>query len=321
MNQNKHILITGAAGFIGSNASEYFLNQGYSVDALDNMGPGSNEQNITNCLSNPEFSFAKLDLRNSKLVTEYVSELEKLDYVLHLAAESHVDRSLEDSSSFWDTQVRGTFNLLQALVSCKNTPSKVINQITDEVYGEIEKETPSAKETDPFLPRPPYACSKAAQFFVGKSFFTTGQLPIISTFPVNNFGPKQAPEKIIPRFVTLLLADKKVPLMASTHFERDWLPVIDMCRAFDTIFKHGIPGEGYNVGADNHRSNIQLTKELLSILNKDESYIEIVPDRVTHDSRYAVDSTKLRSLGWKPQENFLTWLEHTVNWYGKETIK
>ena len=315
------LLITGGAGFIGSNACEFFKHLNWSVTAIDNLGTSSNVNHIYEIATyvnspNGFLSFDVVELRNQPEVDFFIDN-HTFDYVLHLAAESHVDRSLQDSSPFWDTQVRGTYNLFNALSNLPSSrqPKCIINQITDEVYGEVEPGQHGAVEGQVFNPRPPYACSKAAQYFVGKSFSTTGKLPIISTFPVNNFGPRQAPEKIIPKFITMLLNNQKVPLMASTHFERDWLTVSDMCRAFHILFLFGTIEEDYNVGADNHRTNLQLTKEILALLDKDESYIEIVPDRTTHDSRYAVNSNKLRQLGWAPRENFTDWLEYTISWY------
>lgn len=305
------VLITGAAGFIGSNLCHYLIERDYRVVAVDALKLQGDFTRIEHLLSNRDFYFEEIDLCSNHLrevLSKYV-----FSNVVHLAAESHVDRSIESSEPFWKTNVLGTHNLFESLRKTKLT--RIINQITDEVYG--EKPDGAAVEGDVFRPTSPYPCSKAAQYFVGKSFFNTYDLPIISTFPVNNFGPRQDREKLIPKFIWNLLHNQRVPLMASSHFERDWLPVEDMCRAFEILLQFGVPGEDYNIGAGNHHTNLEITKKLLSLLNRGEDMIEIVPDRIAHDCRYAVNSDKIRKLEWSPQYNFDEYLEYTVNWYRK----
>jgi len=191
----------------------------------------------------------------------------------------------------------------------------IINQITDEAYG--EKPEGEAFEGDKFAPTSPYPCSKVSQYWVGRSFHTTYGLPVLSTFPVNCYGPRQYREKVIPKFIhSLTVLDKPVPLMASKHFQRDWLPIDDMCKAHQILLEKGIPGQDYNVGADCHKTNEELTSKILQLCNKDpEKYIEIVPDRKAHDCRYAVNCDKLKSLGWELTHTFDDYLQHTVEWY------
>jgi dTDP-glucose 4,6-dehydratase len=309
----KNVLVTGAAGFIGSNLSHYLIKEGYRVTALDAFKTGSSLDNIWDLNQNSAFSIYNRDLVQEGDLVE-IFEKHNIDTVIHLAAESHVDRSIESNLPFWETQVIGTQRLLEAAQQYGKIQC-VINQITDEAYGEVPEDSAPPKEGAKFEPNPFYAASKVAQYYVGQSFWKTYKLPVISTFPVNNYGPRQWPEKLIPKFVTLLLEGKKVPLMKSTHFQRDWLPVIDMAIALETIMLKGTPGESYNVGADNHCTNIQLTHKLLKLLDKDESSIEIVPDRATHDCRYAVDYSKLENLGWTVTQDFDEYLEYTVEWY------
>lgn len=309
------ILITGCAGFIGSNAIEYFLRQGHDIIGIDALSTGSNVDNFADIKD--DFEFCKLDLRDADVVDAFVKSHD-FDNVLHLAAESHVDRGLEDDTPFWTTQVLGTQNLLKSIVGKGGSLDMVINQLTDELYGEVLPNEPSAVEGQPFAPNPLYACAKTAQYYVGRGYYKTYGLPIVSTFPVNNFGPRQYEEKLIPKFTKLLLDDKRVPLMTSSQNQRDWLPVIDMCSAFDVLLDKGSAGEDYNVGADNHKTNAELTTYLLNLLGKDESYIETVPDRKTHDSRYAVNSNKIEKLGWSSDTDFHEYLKHTVEWYKRD---
>ena len=315
MQPKDKILVTGAAGFIGSNLLHLLQNLGFqNVVGIDDYSEGSNPEN----LDGVQYYIHPVNITKEKCVQE-VFETEQPDYVVHLAAASHVDRSISGDKVFWETNVIGTGNVLR---SCReHSVKKVIVQLTDEVYGEVPPGAPWAKEGDIPKPTSPYPCSKTAQYYVGKSYFTTWGVPVVSTFPVNNFGPRQFKEKLIPKFIDNLLNGLKVPLMASTHFERDWLPVVDMCRALVLLLAKGVPGEDYNVGANNHHTNLEITKKLLTLCGRDESFIKIVPDRLAHDSRYAVNYDKIVELGYSPSERFDSYLAKTVEWYSTQREK
>lgn len=304
-------LITGGAGFIGSNLAHKLVEQGHEVLIFDNLGPGSS---IHNMPTERPVEFRHLDLRSYSDILDCLTG-QKIDYVVHLAAQSHVDRGLVDDLSFWQTQVMGTRNLFTAILETQPSVIKIINQGTDELYGEVEIGKAAPAEGSPFRPNPIYANSKAAQYFVGRAFVKTHNLPIVSTFPVNNFGPRQNEEKLIPKFIKNALEDKKLPLMKSFNNQRDWLPVDDMCSALTLLCEKGAPGEDYNIGCNNHRTNLEITKTILQHLGKDESLIEITPDRKTHDSRYAVNFDKITALGWKAEHTFDDYIKTTIEWY------
>jgi len=314
------VLVTGSAGFIGSNLCHHLVSEGHSVVGIDAYKIGSDKNNTSDLRESEKLAEYTLDLSTiTSDVIQDMLEKHEIDNVVHLAAESHVDRSIEGNRAFWETQVLGTQTLFEA-IHRHGKVSRIVNQITDEVYGEVSKGTDPPKEGSLFNPNPFYAASKAAQYYVGKSYWKTYGLPVMSTFPVNNYGPRQYAEKLIPKFVTMLIAGKKVPLMKSTHFERDWLPVIDMAKALTLLLEKGQPGEDYNIGADNHCSNLELTHKILALLGKGEDSIEIIEDRLTHDSRYAVDYSKISNLGWKVEEDFDEYLESTVLWYKSEKL-
>jgi len=301
-------LVTGCAGFIGSNLCHYLKGK-EQVIGIDALVEGSNLAN----LDGADIIFEQADVRSSRTMEE-IFDRYAFTHVIHLAAMSHVDRSLTGDKIFWETNVLGTRNIMEQALAYQ---VKVVNQITDEVYGAILEG--EAFEGDKFYPTSPYPCSKVGQYWVGKSYYTTFGLPVVSTFPVNNYGPRQHPEKLIPCFITKLLKGKKVPLMVSTHFERDWLPVKDMAKALYLLSKEGVAGEDYNIGADRHHTNRMITDKLLELCGRDESYIEIVPDRVAHDARYAVNSDKIKALGFRLDHDFDEYLKETVDWYREET--
>jgi dTDP-glucose 4,6-dehydratase len=230
---------------------------------------------------------------------------------VHFAAESHVDRSISDASDFIRTNVLGTFTLLEAALL--ENVERFIHISTDEVYGSVD--TGSFKESDTLNPSSPYSSSKAASDLIARSYFITYGLPVIITRCTNNYGPYQYPEKLIPLFITNLLEGRKVPVYGSGTNVRDWIHVLDHCRAVDCILEHGIPGEIYNIGGDNERSNLDITRRILHLLGKDESWIEYVKDRFGHDFRYSLDSSRLKALGWKPIYSFEQGLYDTVAWY------
>ena len=303
------ILVTGSAGFIGSNLCHLLQEQGRNFIHLDGLFLEANPAN----LDGVKVPLIHCDLAIEREV-EAVFRYYPITHVIHLAANSHVDRSISSDLPFWRSNVLGTSNLMRVARSSKRVEG-IINQITDEFYGEIPNDHAPAVEGQAPHPTSPYPCSKVGQYFVGRAFATTYGLPVISTFPVNAYGPRQNVEKLIPKFTTNLLQGEKVPLMASSHFERDWIPVIDMCRALLLLMDNGIIREDYNIGADRHHTNLEITQKLLKITGRDESYIETVPDRAAHDCRYAVDSAKIKSLGFALQNDFDDYLEHTVDWF------
>lgn len=304
------ICVTGGAGFIGSNFIRYVLNkyEDYKVINLDKLTYAGNLENLRDITHNPNYKFIKGDICNTKLVN---SLLKDVDYVINFAAETHVDKSIKDNISFIKTNVEGTYILLDS--ARKNNIKKFIQISTDEVYGSIEEG--KFKETDTLMCRNPYSASKAGGDRLAYSFFVTYKLPIIITRSSNNFGPYQHPEKLIPLFITNLLENKKVPLYGDGLNIRDWLYVIDNCKAIDFILHNGKNGEIYNIGGENEKTNMEITKFILNELNKDETYIQYVKDRLGHDRRYSLDCTKLNNLGWSPKFKFKEALKKTINWF------
>ena len=309
----KTILVTGGAGFIGSNFIHYMVKKysEYNIINLDKLTYAGNLENLKSIENKPNYRFIKGDIADPGIVSEIFSS-GKIDAVVNFAAESHVDRSIDDPGLFIQTDVYGTFVLLEA---AKNHKTKLFFHIsTDEVYGSILNG--SFKEGDPLLPNSPYAASKAGAEMLVRSFYKTYNTPVVITRTSNNFGPFQYPEKIIPLFVTNLIDEIKVPLYGDGLNVRDWLYVEDNCRAIDIVLHKGGIGEIYNVGAGNEKPNIWITKKLIELTGKTESMIEPVADRLGHDRRYSVDCTKIENeFDWKPQYDFEEALEKTVNWY------
>ena len=309
----KTILVTGGAGFIGSNFIRYMVKKypEYKIINLDKLTYAGNLENLKSIDDKPNYKFIKGDIADTKIVGEIFSS-SKIDAVVNFAAESHVDRSIDNPGVFIQTDVYGTFVLLEAV---KNHKTKLFFQIsTDEVYGSILDG--SFKEDDPLLPNSPYSASKAGAEMIVRSFYKTYKTPTVITRTSNNFGPFQFPEKIIPFFVTNLIDDIKVPLYGDGLNVRDWIYVEDNCRAIDIVLHKGRIGEIYNIGAGNEKPNIWITKKLIELTGKSESMIEPVADRLGHDRRYSVDCTKIENeFGWKPQYDFEEALSKTVNWY------
>ncbi|MFQ5406129.1 MAG: dTDP-glucose 4,6-dehydratase [Candidatus Micrarchaeia archaeon] len=305
------ILVTGGMGFIGSNFIRLLLKEEnakiVNYDALTYAG---NPENLKDVEKNPNYSFVKGDVCDLSKVRQ---AMRGCDQVVHFAAESHVDRSIEDSSAFVRTNVLGTQVLLDAAKQEKI--EKFLYVSTDEVYGSIEQG--KFNETDPLMPRSPYAASKAGGDLLAQSYFVTHKLPVVVTRSSNNFGPYQYPEKIIPLFILNALENKKLPIYGSGKNVRDWIYVEDNCQAILTVLKKGVAGEVYNAGGENEFSNIQLTEKLLEILGKDEDLIEFVEDRKGHDKRYALTCEKIKELGWKNKYDFEKALSKTVQWYSK----
>jgi len=306
----KRILVTGGAGFIGSNFIRHILNKydDYQVVNLDKLTYAGNLDNLKDISKNKRYKFIKGDIADAKVVEKSMRDC---DTIVSFAAETHVDRSIHGAAEFVRTNVFGTHTLLQA---AKKLKVKLFIQIsTDEVYGSIDKG--SFKETDPLFPNSPYSSTKAGSDLLARSYFITYKLPVIITRSSNNFGPYQYPEKVIPLFITNLLQDKKVPLYADGMNVRDWLYVVDNCEAIDLIMHKGRAGEIYNIGGTTEITNLELTYTILEMLGKDKSSIEYVKDRPGHDKRYSLDITKLKALGWSPRHDFKEALETTIDWY------
>ncbi len=306
------LLVTGGLGFIGSNFIRQMLEEhpGDSIVNLDKITYAGNPENLKDIAGDPRYTFVRGDICDAEIVGSVFREY-PIDAVVHFAAESHVDRSIEDASVFVRTNVLGTHVLLEAALN--HGVKRFVHVSTDEVYGSIK--TGSFRETDNLNPSSPYSASKAASDLLARSYYITHNLPVIVTRCTNNFGPYQYPEKLIPLFVTNLIEGKKVPVYGTGQNVRDWIYVLDHCRAVDFVLRHGEPGEIYNIGGGAEKTNLEITEGILRALGKDESMIEYVRDRSGHDWRYSLDSLKLRAMGWKPEFDFETALQATVRWY------
>lgn len=300
--------VTGGAGFIGSNFVRRLLERGDEVTNFDAMTYAGVQATVDELDSFPNHHFVYGDIRR---VEDVVAAIPGHDVVVHFAAESHVDRSIDGPTEFLSTNVIGTGILLDAAV--RTEVPRFVHVSTDEVYGSVMSGFPD--ESGPLRPSSPYAASKASSDLLALSYLTTYGYPVTVTRCTNNYGPYQFPEKVIPLFVTNLLDGLTVPVYGDGSAERDWLHVDDHCSGIDTIIERGEPGAIYNIGADAQVSNIELTKRLLEILGRDDSSVEFVPDRPGHDYRYAVDSSKLRALGWAPVSSLESRLVETVEWY------
>lgn len=304
------LLVTGGAGFIGSNFIKYILKKylTYKIINLDKLTYAGNLNNLTEIKNNKNYKFVKGDICNQKIVEKLIKDI---DIIINFAAESHVDRSIIEPSAFLKTNIFGTYTLLEA--AKKYSIKRYIQISTDEVYGSIEKG--AFKETDSLNPSSPYSASKASADLLVMSYFTTYKLPVLITRSSNNFGPNQYPEKIIPLFITNILRGKKIPVYGDGLNIRDWIYVIDNCRAIDLVLHKGKIGEIYNIGANNEKTNMELTKIILDKMGKPTGLIEYVKDRLGHDRRYAVDCSKIKKLGFKPKYEFIIALKKTIEWY------
>ena len=306
----RDILVTGGAGFIGSNFCRLMLEKypECRITVLDALTYAGNLDNLTDMKDNPRFRFVHGDIRNKGDVDPLVEES---NAIVNFAAETHVDRSIDDPGSFVLTDVYGVFTLLEA---CRRHGiEKFVHISTDEVYGSIEEG--SFKEDDRLEPNSPYSASKAGGELLARSYFVTYGLPIIVTRGSNNFGPYQYPEKLIPLFITNAMDDKPLPVYGDGRQVRDWIYVLDHCEGIDFAFHKGEPGTAYNLGGGNERTNLEITGLILKSLGKPESLIAYVTDRPGHDKRYSLDCRLMRSLGWEPQYDFEDALKRTVDWY------
>ncbi|WP_049979572.1 dTDP-glucose 4,6-dehydratase [Halolamina rubra] len=304
------ILVTGGAGFIGSNFVHYVLDEHDEdeVVTLDALTYAGSKENLEGVLDHPRHEFVEGDIRNREIVTELIGDV---DAVVNFAAESHVDRSIEGAKPFVTTNVEGTQTLLDA---AKDAGIDRFLQIsTDEVYGQILDGTFS--ESDPLNPRNPYAATKAGADLLAQSYQTTHDLPVVITRTCNNFGPRQHPEKLIPKFIQNAAAGETLPVYGDGSNVREWIYVEDNCRALDLVLRDGDAGEIYNIGGDTEKTNLEVTRAILDAIGADDDLIEFVDDRAGHDQRYALDTEKIESLDWEPEYTFEEALERTVEYY------
>ena len=306
------ILVTGGAGFIGSNFIHFFLRR-YPDDTvinLDALTYAGNLENLREWRDDKRYRFVKGDIGDMALVDLLVAEC---DAIVHFAAESHVDRSILGPEAFVRTNVFGTFTLLEA---ARKYGKRFHHVSTDEVFGSLGRDEPAFDETTPYDPRSPYSASKASSDHLVRAYFHTYGLPVTISNCSNNYGPYHFPEKLIPLAITNLLEGKKVPVYGDGRQIRDWLFVPDHCQAIDLVLRQGRIGETYCVGGNGERENIWIVEKLLRLLGKDESSIEYVTDRPGHDRRYAIDFAKIRTeLGWEPSVSLEEGLQETVAWF------
>jgi dTDP-glucose 4,6-dehydratase len=307
------VLVTGGAGFIGSNFLSYMIKKysNYRFINLDNLTYSGNLDSLRSMENYPNYKFVKGNITDSTLVEQIFED--GVDVVVHMAAESHVDRSILDPEVFVKSNVFGTQVLLD--LSKKYTIKKFLHISTDEVYGTLGDEGLFSEST-PLAPNSPYSASKAASDLFVRAYHETYGLPVNITRCSNNYGPYQFPEKLIPLMISNALRGKELPVYGDGLNIRDWLYVEDHCSAIDLVFHKGKIGEVYNVGGNNERTNLQIVKTILSELNKSESLIRFVEDRPGHDRRYGIDATKIREqLGWEPQNSYEIGIKKTINWY------
>jgi dTDP-glucose 4,6-dehydratase len=328
----KNILITGGAGFIGSNFIIYFLDQNpetkiINLDKLTYAGELSNLREV----SSPNYAFVKGDICDRNLIESLFQEYD-FDAVIHFAAESHVDNSINKPDEFIQTNIFGTFNLLDVAknhwmngphVFKEGSKDKRFHHIsTDEVYGTLGR-TGLFTEQTPYAPNSPYSASKASSDFIVRSYFHTYGMNVVTTNCSNNYGPKQHDEKLIPTIIRKAINGEQIPIYGDGKNIRDWLYVLDHCKGIDLVFKKGKSGETYNIGGQNERDNLYIANkicEILDVINpKSKPYnqqITFVKDRPGHDFRYAIDASKIENeLGWKADENFETGIKKTIDWY------
>ncbi|MCB9247174.1 MAG: dTDP-glucose 4,6-dehydratase [Ignavibacteriales bacterium] len=310
----KTILVTGGAGFIGSNYINSVLSErdDFKIVNIDKLTYAGNLENLKSVQANKNYSFVKGDITNAELI-DYLFQKYKFDFVVNFAAESHVDRSILGSEIFFTTNVIGTNVLLEA--AKRFGVEKFLQVSTDEVYGSLGA-TGLFTEQTPLSPNSPYSSSKASADMMALSFYHTYDLPVVITRCSNNYGQFQFPEKLIPLMIINALNNKKLPVYGDGMNVRDWIYVIDHNKAISLVLEKGKVGEVYNIGASREMPNIKIVKLILDKLGKDETLIEYVTDRLGHDRRYAIDSSKIQNeLGWSPKFNFESAIENTIDWY------
>ena len=311
------ICITGGAGFIGSNFTYYMLDKhpDYQIVVLDKLTYAGNLETLEPAMANPNFKFVKGDIADRDFIYS-LFEAEKFDIVVNFAAESHVDRSIENPEIFLQTNIMGTQVLMDA---CRRYGIIRYHQVsTDEVYGDLPLDRPDLffTEETPIHTSSPYSASKASADLLVLAYYRTYGLPVTISRCSNNYGPYHFPEKLIPLMISRALADESLPVYGTGENVRDWLHVYDHCSAIDLIIHNGRIGEVYNIGGHNERTNLEVVKTILKTLDKPESLITYVTDRKGHDLRYAIDPKKIETeLGWKPVYNFDTGISQTIQWY------
>ena len=317
---NKNIIVTGGLGFIGSNLIQLLIKKGYSVINIDKVSYSSNFYNIKEIKKNKKYKFIKCDLKNHKKLKKIFKTFKPIA-IFNLAAETHVDRSIDSPRQFIDSNIVGVFNLLEAFkYYCKiNKKTFLIHISTDEVYGDVLHGR--TDENYPYKPSSPYAASKASSDHLVFSYIRTFKIPAIITNCSNNYGPRQHPEKLIPKLIYNILNNKSLPIYGKGKNSREWIYVTDHCEALFKIFKKGKIGEFYNIGSNKNLNNIEITKNLLNIAKKyvkigSKVKIKFIKDRPGHDLRYALNSNKIiNNLKWKPLINSKKGLEKTFLWY------
>jgi dTDP-glucose 4,6-dehydratase len=305
------VLVTGGAGFIGSNFVRYALeaHADWRITTLDKLTYAGRTETLADVMDHPRHAFVLGDIGDATVAAPLV---ERAEIVVHFAAETHVDRSIQGAGDFIRTDVLGTFVLLEA---ARRAPrlKRFVQISTDEVYGSVP--SGASAETDELKPRNPYSASKTGADRLAYSYFATYDLPIIITRASNNYGPFQFPEKVIPLFVTNAIDEIPLPLYGDGKNIRDWLHVEDHCRALDLLIAKGTNGEVYNVGGGNEIANVDLTHMILDFVGRPRTLIRAVADRPGHDRRYSLDTSKARALGWTPRQEFSEGLRKTVEWY------
>ena len=332
MRSEKTIVVTGGAGFIGANFVHTWLKESKAkIVNLDKLTYAGNLESLSTIAQHPRYRFVKGDIGDRKRVGKVLNEI-RPDAIVNFAAESHVDRSISAPDDFIQTNVVGTFHLLEAsraywdgLPDGRKSLFRFLHVSTDEVYGSLDKEDPAFSETTAYSPNSPYSASKASSDHLVRAYHHTYGLPTLTTNCSNNYGPYQFPEKLIPLVIDHALNGKSIPVYGDGSNIRDWLYVTDHCRAIIAVLEKGAPGEVYNIGGNSEKSNLDVVRTICGILDElvpledkrlHESLIAFVQDRPGHDLRYAIDATRIKKeIGWTPQETFETGIRKTVQWY------
>ncbi|MEM6836034.1 MAG: dTDP-glucose 4,6-dehydratase [Cyanobacteria bacterium P01_C01_bin.120] len=327
--QGQRLLITGGAGFIGSNFVHYYYRRAEKIVVLDALTYAGNRANLQDLETQPNFTFVQGDITDQSLAAELL-KIHQIDTVVHFAAESHVDRSILGPAAFVQTNVVGTFALLEAFRQYWNAQKKpehfrFLHVSTDEVFGSLGPDEPAFSETTPYAPNSPYSASKAGSDHLVRAYFHTYGLPTLITNCSNNYGPYQFPEKLIPLMCVNILSGQPLPVYGDGQNVRDWLHVEDHCDAIATVLQKATPGETYNIGGNNQVKNIDIVQQLCDLMDAfavdlpvspASQLITFVRDRPGHDRRYAMDIAKIQQdLDWQPQYDFATGLAHTAKWY------
>ncbi len=329
--EERSVLVTGGAGFIGSAVCRHLIANGYRVTNVDKLTYAGNLSSLRAIEALPGYSFEHADIGDESRIVAILKR-DEIDIVMHLAAESHVDRSIDGPGTFIETNIVGTFRLLNAALEYwRGLPEERRRRFrfhhvsTDEVFGDLPFEGGSFTEETPYAPSSPYSASKAASDHLARAWHQTYGLPVVLSNCSNNYGPYQFPEKLIPLVILNALDGKPLPIYGDGSNVRDWLHVEDHARALELVAMHGAPGESYNVGSDSKRSNLEVVEAICDVLDRKypradartyRAQIMFVTDRPGHDRRYAIDANKVRrELGWKPNWTFEAGLEETIDWY------